>query len=111
VGRKSAKENFVRLLANFSPAMKFFFLESFPSPGEYYTSRAAYTKSVATTSMVGYILGLGDRHINNILVDVKSGHLVHIDFGVAFDQGKILPTPETVPFRLTQAQVMPTNPI
>jgi hypothetical protein len=33
---------------------------------------------------------------------VKTGNLVHIDFGVAFDQGKILPTPETVPFRLTQ---------
>jgi ataxia telangiectasia mutated family protein len=27
---------------------------------------------------------------------------VHIDLGVAFDQGKLLNTPETVPFRLTR---------
>ena len=111
MGRETAQDNFAHILSNFSPAMKFFFLETFPSPGEYYTSRSAYTKSVATTSMVGYILGLGDRHINNILVDIMSGHLVHIDFGVAFDQGKILPTPETVPFRLTQDLVDGFGPL
>ena len=27
---------------------------------------------------------------------------MHIDFGYAFDQSKSLPTPETVPFRLTR---------
>lgn len=104
VGRSTAGANFASILANFSPAFRFFFLEKFSSPGEYYTARSAYTKSVAATSMVGYILGLGDRHINNILVDTGTGSLVHIDFGVAFDQGKILPTPETVPFRLTQVK-------
>ena len=31
---------------------------------------------------VGYILGLGDRHVNNILIDLKSAELVHIDFGM-----------------------------
>jgi ataxia telangiectasia mutated family protein len=55
--KKTAQENFMNILNNFSPAMKFFFLETFPSPGEYHTSRTAYTKSVATTSMVGHILG------------------------------------------------------
>ena len=28
--------------------------------------------------MVGYILGLGDRHIHNILIDKYSAELVHI---------------------------------
>ena len=51
---------------------------------------------------VGYIVGLGDRHVQNILIDCKTAELVHIDLGVAFEQGKILPTPETVPFRLTR---------
>ncbi|PKU36283.1 serine-protein kinase atm [Limosa lapponica baueri] len=51
---------------------------------------------------VGYILGLGDRHVQNILIDEQTAELVHIDLGVAFEQGKILPTPETVPFRLTR---------
>ena len=51
---------------------------------------------------VGYILGLGDRHVQNILIDTQSAELVHIDLGVAFEHGRILPTPETVPFRLTR---------
>ena len=52
--------------------------------------------------LVGYILGLGDRHVQNILIDCQSAELIHIDLGVAFEQGRILPTPETVPFRLTR---------
>lgn len=38
--------------------------------------------SVATTSMVGYILGLGDRHTQNILIDQKTAEVIHIDFGM-----------------------------
>ena len=51
---------------------------------------------------VGHILGLGDRHVMNILIDCHTAELIHIDLGVAFEQGHILPTPETVPFRLTR---------
>lgn len=49
--------------------------------------------------MVGYMLGIGDRHFKNILIDNKTGELVHIDFGIAFEMGKILPYPELIPFR------------
>jgi len=48
--------------------------------------RLKYTRSVATTSIVGHILGLGDRHTSNILLDNRSGEVVHIDLGIAFDQ-------------------------
>lgn len=51
---------------------------------------------------MGYVVGLGDRHVQNILIDLQTAELVHIDLGVAFEQGRILPTPETVPFRLTR---------
>ena len=45
---------------------------------------------------------LGDRHVQNILVDKKTAEMIHIDLGIAFEQGRILPTPETIPFRLTR---------
>jgi len=32
--------------------------------------------------MVGYILGLGDRHVQNILIDNITAELIHIDFGM-----------------------------
>lgn len=52
--------------------------------------------------MVGHILGLGDRHLDNILMDFCSGDVVHIDYNVCFDKGRRLKIPEIVPFRLTQ---------
>ncbi len=51
-------------------------------------------KSVAVGSMVGFIVGLGDRHPNNLLMDLGSGEMIHIDFGVCFDAGKQLRIPE-----------------
>jgi Phosphatidylinositol 3- and 4-kinase len=50
----------------------------------------------------GYIIGLGDRHLHNILLDTRSAEVVHIDLGIAFEQGRFLNTPELVPFRLTR---------
>ena len=82
--------------------MRYFFYENFLSAGAHFERRLAYTRSAATSSMIGYVLGLGDRHMQNILVDKNTAELVHIDLGVAFEQGKILPTPERIPFRLTQ---------
>ncbi|CAN1133576.1 Serine/threonine-protein kinase SMG1 [Linum perenne] len=61
-----------------------------------------YSGSVAAMSIVGHVLGLGDRHLDNILVDFCSGDVVHIDYNVCFDKGQRLKIPEIVPFRLTQ---------
>jgi hypothetical protein len=47
-------------------------------------------------SQVGYIIGLGDRHSMNILLDEATAEVVHIDLGVAFEQGLMLKTPERV---------------
>lgn len=33
---------------------------------------------------VGYVVGLGDRHVQNILIDCNSAELVHIDLGILF---------------------------
>ena len=39
-------------------------------------------------SMVGYIIGLGDRHLDNVLIDMTTGEVVHIDYNVCFEKGK-----------------------
>ena len=51
--------------------------------------------------MVGHALGLGDRHAENILLDVTNGECVHVDFDCLFDKGLTLARPEICPFRLT----------
>ncbi|XP_070685735.1 serine-protein kinase ATM [Pempheris klunzingeri] len=93
---------YMEVCKNFRPVFRYFCMERFLDPAVWMEKRLAYTRSVATSSIVGYIVGLGDRHIQNILIDEQTAELVHIDLGVAFEQGKILPTPETVPFRLSR---------
>ncbi|XP_076381605.1 serine/threonine-protein kinase tefu isoform X2 [Megalopta genalis] len=93
---------FMDCCAHMHPVLHHFFMEKYPSPETWFERRLAYTRSIATTSMAGYILGLGDRHLNNILLDQTTAEVIHIDFGIAFEQGKVLPVPETIPFRLTQ---------
>ena len=59
-------------------------------------------RSTAVMSIVGAVLGLGDRHLDNLLINLDKGEVVHIDYNICFDKGKTLRVPETVPFRLTQ---------
>ena len=65
--------------------------------------RTNYTRSLGVMSMVGYILGLGDRHPSNLMLHRITGKVIHIDFGdcfeVAMHRDKY---PEKVPFRLTR---------
>lgn len=54
-------------------------------------------------SIVGYVLGLGDRHPSNIMLQRFTGKIVHIDFGDCFEVAmKREKFPERVPFRLTR---------
>ncbi|MBZ3878462.1 Serine/threonine-protein kinase SMG1 [Sciurus carolinensis] len=64
--------------------------------------KESYARSTAVMSMVGYIIGLGDRHLDNVLIDMTTGEVVHIDYNVCFEKGKSLRVPEKVPFRMTQ---------
>ncbi|KUI56944.1 Serine/threonine-protein kinase tel1 [Cytospora mali] len=91
-----------KVTEKFHPVMRYFFLESFPDPDDWYVKRLAYTRTTAAISILGHVLGLGDRHGHNILLDQKTGEVVHIDLGVAFETGRILPVPEVVPFRMTR---------
>ena len=39
---------------------------------------------------MGHVIGLGDRHTENILLDVTKGECVHVDFDCLFDKGLTL---------------------
>ncbi|KAK0711501.1 hypothetical protein B0H67DRAFT_491184 [Lasiosphaeris hirsuta] len=93
---------FRKVTDKFHPVMRYFFMEYFPDPDEWFLRRTAYTRATAAISMLGHVLGLGDRHGHNILLDCKTGEVVHIDLGVAFEMGRVLPVPELVPFRMTR---------
>ncbi|KNE54393.1 hypothetical protein AMAG_17666 [Allomyces macrogynus ATCC 38327] len=64
--------------------------EQKPSAEEWFHGRLQFARSCAATSIMGSVVGLGDRHSQNILLDTETAQLVHIDLGIAF------------PFRLTQ---------
>ena len=65
--------------------------------------RSKYARSLAAMSMVGYILGLGDRHPSNLMLDQFTGKILHIDFGDCFEVAMTRDKfPEKIPFRLTR---------
>ena len=62
-----------------------------------------FTRSSALMSMIGYIIGLGDRHPSNMMIQKRTGQVIHIDFGEAFESTLLRRSyPEKVPFRLTR---------
>uniref|UniRef100_A0A671M549 Serine/threonine-protein kinase ATR n=1 Tax=Sinocyclocheilus anshuiensis TaxID=1608454 RepID=A0A671M549_9TELE len=99
------------LCARHPPVFHEWFLQTFPDPTSWYNSRSAYCRSTAVMSMVGYILGLGDRHGENILFDSLTGECVHVDFNCLFNKGETFDVPEVVPFRLTQNMVHAMGPM
>mmetsp|Transcript_13209 Transcript_13209/g.49385 ORF Transcript_13209/g.49385 Transcript_13209/m.49385 type:complete len:660 (+) Transcript_13209:963-2942(+) len=85
-----------------SPALRQTLLRVSGSHESYLEMRSKYAASVAAASICGYVAGVGDRHLQNILLDVATGSAVHIDFGYAFGTATaVLPIPELVPFRVT----------
>ncbi|KAG8368042.1 hypothetical protein BUALT_Bualt15G0004300 [Buddleja alternifolia] len=94
-----------KILPMFPPAFHKWFLNTFSEPATWFRARVAYAHTTAVWSMVGHIVGLGDRHGENILFDSTTGDCVHVDFSCLFDKGLQLEKPELVPFRLTQNMI------
>jgi serine/threonine-protein kinase ATR len=93
------------VLGMFPPILHVWFIQQFPNPSAWFSARLKYTRSCAVMSMVGTILGLGDRHGENVLLEEGNGGIFHVDFNCLFDKGLTFAQPERVPFRLTHNMV------
>ncbi|CAN6601487.1 serine/threonine-protein kinase Mec1p [Trichomonascus vanleenenianus] len=96
---------FRKVLQQYPPILHEWFLETFSDPVSWLEARTRYVRTLAVMSIVGYILGLGDRHNENILFIKRTGAIMHVDFDMLFDKGLTLAIPERVPFRLTNHMV------
>lgn len=99
---KDLHETFTKqVLPRHPPVLHKWFMQC-TDPSVWLSKRLIFARSQALWCMLGYIVGLGDRHGENILLDTESGRMVHVDFDCLFGKGMLLERPETVPFRLTQ---------
>eukprot|EP01029_Cantina_marsupialis_P011185 TRINITY_DN2506_c0_g3_i3.p1 TRINITY_DN2506_c0_g3~~TRINITY_DN2506_c0_g3_i3.p1 ORF type:complete len:1613 (+),score=417.49 TRINITY_DN2506_c0_g3_i3:99-4937(+) len=90
------------VLPQYPPCLHQWFSNSFPEPSAWFDARQTYIRSLSIWSMVGFVIGLGDRHSRNLLVFKDRAEIVHVDFDVSFDKGRNLAIAEKVPFRLTR---------
>ena len=54
------------------------------SPEAFFTLKSNFAVSHGQLSICQYMLGIGDRHLSNFMVDLQNGKMVGIDFGHAF---------------------------
>uniref|UniRef100_A0A8D1F779 DNA-dependent protein kinase catalytic subunit n=1 Tax=Sus scrofa TaxID=9823 RepID=A0A8D1F779_PIG len=79
------------------------FLRMSTGPEAFLALRSHFASSHALLCVGHWILGIGDRHLNNFMVSLETGGVIGIDFGHAFGSAtQFLPVPELMPFRLTR---------
>lgn len=101
-GPQKGLEVYQALTKKFPPVLHAWYIHQFADPALWFEARTQYVRLLAVMLMVGYYVGLGDRHCENVLLFTRTGGVLHIDFECLFDKGITLPVPEIVPFRLTQ---------
>merc|ERR1719510_1759048 len=105
------KKNYDYLVKRHSPTVFCdWFVNNFPDPQAWYMARLSYTRTTAVMSMVCYLVGLGDRHCENIMYEETNGDTLHVDLNCLFNKGAELKVPEIVPFRLTPNMVAGFGP-
>lgn len=62
-----------------------------------------FLSNYSAICLVTYLFGIGDRHLENFLIQTSTGSLVMIDFGYSFGASIELPIPELIPFRFTKS--------
>lgn len=91
-----------QILANNNNSILQFLQASAPQEGAKYDIRpdalSNYIRSCAGYCVITYLLGVGDRHLDNLMI-TTSGNFFHIDFGFMFGRD---PKPLPPAFRLTR---------
>jgi len=99
---RSQYETFTKEVLRRNPPIMHRWFSLNADPSVWLSKRLLFSRTQALWCMLGYLVGLGDRHGENILVEQDTGQIVHVDFDCLFGKGMHLECPETVPFRLTQ---------
>ena len=60
------------------------FMQLSSSPEAFLVLRGHFVSTLAALSMCQYVLGIGDRHLSNFMLDMESGGVIGIDFGHNF---------------------------
>ncbi|CAM5116256.1 unnamed protein product [Natator depressus] len=79
------------------------FVKMSTAPEAFLSLRSHFASSHALMCISHWILGIGDRHLSNFMINMETGGMVGIDFGHAFGSAtQFLQVPELMPFRLTR---------
>lgn len=106
LGREKRIERFKQFFPSFHPPLfQNWFHSNYADSYSWYMARKNFTRTCAVFSILGYILGLCDRHAENIQLNPVSGHVVHVDLNCLFNRGELFMVPECVPFRLTHNMI------
>ncbi|KAL6490371.1 hypothetical protein MHYP_G00007160 [Metynnis hypsauchen] len=88
------------------------FVKMSTTPEAFLSLRSHFASSHALLCVSHWVLGIGDRHLSNFMINTETGGMVGIDFGHAFGSAtQFLPVPELMPFRLTRQFVTLMRPM
>nr|XP_055063378.1 DNA-dependent protein kinase catalytic subunit [Misgurnus anguillicaudatus] len=88
------------------------FVRMSTTPEAFLSLRSHFSSSHAVLCISHWILGIGDRHLSNFMINTETGGMIGIDFGHAFGSAtQFLAVPELMPFRLTRQFVNLMQPM
>jgi len=74
-----------------------------PSYTHFFAFKRQFLNQLAVTSLVGHLLGIGNRTPHNLMFSKSTGNIIQLDFFPVFNgEVGLVKTAEAVPFRLTR---------